>query len=229
MRGKRGHATFSEEFPATGISGPHPAACPDPSGFPRREPAVRRPFCTLHSALCILHFLPPRPPLCVPSIPARRDSGQASASSALKAVPFAVAFPLSLSFSALRPRSGQPEHGREAALSASSAVKAVQIPCQRRGKIVTNIKVCKWHGCEKHQIATKSRQKPAKTPQKTAKKCKFALAHLTQGTPSAEKTALAPAPGPVASKKLPKNTPQNSRKKVIHNRLPARPHRIEAS
>jgi len=61
----------------------------------------------------------------------------------------------------------------------------------------------------------KNRTKNAKKP---LKKSKFALAHLTKGTPSAEKSALALAPGPVGSQKSPKNTPQNSRKKVIHNR-----------
>jgi len=65
-------------------------------------------------------------------------------------------------------------------------------------------------------------QKALKTGQKRDKKlqkvAKSALAHLTKSTPSAEKSALALAPGPVAPKKSPKNTPQNSRQKVIHNR-----------
>jgi hypothetical protein len=60
----------------------------------------------------------------------------------------------------------------------------------------------------------KNRSKNAKKP---LKKSKSALAHLTKSTPSAEKSALALAPGPVGSKKSPKNTPQNSRQKVIHN------------
>ena len=50
----------------------------------------------------------------------------------------------------------------------------------------------------------KNRPKNGKKP---LKKSKFAPAHLTKGTPSAEKTALAPAPGPVASQKPPKNPP----------------------
>jgi len=61
----------------------------------------------------------------------------------------------------------------------------------------------------------KNRTKNAKKP---LKKSKFALAHLTKGTPFAEKTPLTPPPGPVGSKKPPKNTPENSRQKVIHNR-----------
>jgi len=65
-------------------------------------------------------------------------------------------------------------------------------------------------------------QKALKTGQKRDKKlqkvAKSALAHLTKSTPSAEKTARAPAPGPMGSKKSPKNTPQNWRQKVIHNR-----------
>jgi hypothetical protein len=65
-----------------------------------------------------------------------------SASSALKAVPFAVAFPLSLSFSACSAIS----LARPSAPPGPAALKAVQFPCQRRGKKVTNIKVCTWHG-----------------------------------------------------------------------------------
>jgi hypothetical protein len=57
---------------------------------------------------------------------------------------------------------------------------------------------------------TKNRKKPLK-------KSKFALAHLTNSTPSAEKSHRTPAPGPMGSKKSPQNTPQNSRQKVIHN------------
>jgi hypothetical protein len=60
----------------------------------------------------------------------------------------------------------------------------------------------------------KNRPKNVKKP---LKKSKFALAHLTKGTPSAEKTPRTPAPGPVGSKKSPKNTPQNLLQKVIHN------------
>jgi hypothetical protein len=61
----------------------------------------------------------------------------------------------------------------------------------------------------------KNRTKNVKKP---LKKSKSALAHLTNSTPSAEKTARALAPGPMGSQKSPQNTPQNSRKKVIHNR-----------
>jgi len=65
---------------------------------------------------------------------------------------------------------------------------------------------------------TKTGKNRAKNAKKPLKKSKFALAHLTKSTPSAEKSALALAPGPVASKKLPQNTPQNLLQKVIHNR-----------
>ena len=50
----------------------------------------------------------------------------------------------------------------------------------------------------------KNRPKNVKNP---LKKSKFPLAHLTKGTPSAEKTPLTPAPGPMGSKKPPKNLP----------------------
>jgi len=65
------------------------------------------------------------------------------------------------------------------------------------------------------QKAPKTGQKPRKKLQKVAKS---ALAHLTKGTPSAEKSPWTLAPGPMGSKKSPQNTPQNSRQKVIHNR-----------
>ena len=65
---------------------------------------------------------------------------------------------------------------------------------------------------------TKTGKNRTKNRKKPLKKSKFALAHLTKGTPSAEKSALAPAPGPMGSQKSPKNTPQNLLKKVIHNR-----------
>ena len=50
----------------------------------------------------------------------------------------------------------------------------------------------------------KNRSKNVKKP---LKKSKFALAHLTKSTPSAEKSPRAPAPGPMGSKKPPKNIP----------------------
>jgi len=65
------------------------------------------------------------------------------------------------------------------------------------------------------QKAPKNRSKTCKKLQKVAKS---ALAHLTNSTPSAEKPPRTLAPGPVGSKKPPKNTPQNLLKKVIHNR-----------
>jgi len=65
---------------------------------------------------------------------------------------------------------------------------------------------------------TKTGKNRTKNVKKTLKKSKFALAHLTKSTPSAEKSPPALAPGPMASKKPPKNTPQNSRQKVIHIR-----------
>jgi hypothetical protein len=61
----------------------------------------------------------------------------------------------------------------------------------------------------------KNRTKNVKKP---LKKSKFALAHLTKSTPSAEKTPRTPAPGPMGSQKSPQNYLQNSRQKVIHNR-----------
>jgi len=80
---------------------------------------------------------------------------------AVKAVPFAVAFPQSAPFSACSAfsavkavpfavcRSPSPAF----ALFASFAVKAgAQFPCQNGRKKVINIKVCTWHGwkeCEK--------------------------------------------------------------------------------
>jgi len=65
---------------------------------------------------------------------------------------------------------------------------------------------------------TKTGKNRTKNVKKPLKKSKFPLAHLTKGTPSAEKSALALAPGPVGSKKPPQNTPKNFLKKVIHNR-----------
>jgi len=126
---------------------------------------------------------------------------------------------------------GAPSTLLGAGLCGSPTLKHKQTACQRRGKKVINIKVCTWHGCEKPRMAAKSPQNGPKTRQKTAKSCKFALAHLTQGTPSAEKsppgtgTARAvagrtPPPGPVGYKKPPKNYLQNSRQKVIHNSCP---------
>ncbi len=61
----------------------------------------------------------------------------------------------------------------------------------------------------------KNRSKNVKKP---LKKSKFPLAHLTKSTPSAEKSPLTLAPGPMGSQKPPKIHPQNARKKVIHNR-----------
>jgi len=68
------------------------------------------------------------------------------------------------------------------------------------------------------KLGTKTGKNRTKNVKKPLKKSKFPLAHLTKSTPSAEKSARALAPGPVASKKPPKNTPQNLLKKVIHNR-----------
>jgi len=65
---------------------------------------------------------------------------------------------------------------------------------------------------------TKTGKNRPKNVKKPLKKSKFALAHLTKSTPSAEKTPRALAPRPMGSKKPPKNTPQNLLKKVIHNR-----------
>jgi len=58
----------------------------------------------------------------------------------------------------------------------------------------------------------------SKTCKKGAKNGKKPLAHLANSTPSAEKSPRTPAPGPVGSKKSPKNLPQNLLQKVIHNR-----------
>jgi hypothetical protein len=65
---------------------------------------------------------------------------------------------------------------------------------------------------------TKTGKNRAKNVKKPLKKSKFALAHLTNSTPSAEKSPWALAPRPVGSKKSPKNYPQNLLQKVIHNR-----------
>jgi len=54
---------------------------------------------------------------------------------------------------------------------------------------------------------TKSGKNRTKNVKKALKKSKFPLAHLTNSTPSAEKTPRTPAPGPVGSKKPPKNLP----------------------
>ncbi|MCX5647535.1 MAG: hypothetical protein NTX40_00315, partial [Planctomycetota bacterium] len=56
---------------------------------------------------------------------------------------------------------------------------------------------------------TKTGKNRTKNVKKPLKKSKFALAHLTKGTPSAEKNPRKLAPGPVVSKKPPQNTPQN--------------------
>jgi hypothetical protein len=65
---------------------------------------------------------------------------------------------------------------------------------------------------------TKTGKNRPKNAKKVEKGTKSALAHLTKSTPSAEKSPRTPAPGPVGYKKPPKNYPQNSRQKVIHNR-----------
>ena len=57
-----------------------------------------------------------------------------------------------------------------------------------------------------------------KNVKKIEKSTKFALAHLTKGAPSTEKSPRTPPPGPVASQKSPKKISQNSRKNFIHNR-----------
>jgi hypothetical protein len=64
---------------------------------------------------------------------------------------------------------------------------------------------------------TKTGKNRSKTCKKGVKNAKKPLAHLTKSTPSAEKTPRTLAPGPVASKKSPQNTPQNLLQKVIHN------------
>ena len=69
---------------------------------------------------------------------------------------------------------------------------------------------------------TKTGKNRTKNVKKPLKKSKFALAHLTKGTPSAEKTPRKPAPGPMGSQKSPKNHPRNLLKKVIHNRRRAK-------
>jgi hypothetical protein len=65
---------------------------------------------------------------------------------------------------------------------------------------------------------TKTGKNRAKNVKKPLKKSKFALAHLTNSTPSAEKNPRTLAPGPMGSQKPPQNTPQNLLQKVIHNR-----------
>jgi len=68
------------------------------------------------------------------------------------------------------------------------------------------------------KLGTKTGKNRSKNVKKPLKKSKFPLAHLTKGTPSAEKSPRTLAPGPVGSKKPPKNLPQNLLQKVIHNR-----------
>jgi hypothetical protein len=70
------------------------------------------------------------------------------------------------------------------------------------------------------KLGPKTGKNRSKNVKKVEKSTKSALAHLTKSTPSAEKSALALAPGPMGSKKPPENTPQNLLQKVIHN--PAR-------
>ncbi len=65
---------------------------------------------------------------------------------------------------------------------------------------------------------TKTGKNCTKNVKKVEKNTKSALAHLTNSTPSAEKSPRTLAPGPVGSKKPPENTPQNLLQKVIHNR-----------
>jgi len=57
------------------------------------------------------------------------------------------------------------------------------------------------------KLGTKTGKNRTKNAKKPLKKSKFPLAHLTNSTPSAEKSALALAPGPMGSKKPPKNLP----------------------
>jgi hypothetical protein len=54
---------------------------------------------------------------------------------------------------------------------------------------------------------TKTGKNRSKNAKKPLKKSKFPLAHLTNSTPSAEKSPRTLAPGPVAAKKSPKNLP----------------------
>ena len=61
------------------------------------------------------------------------------------------------------------------------------------------------------QKAPKNRSKTCKKLQKVAKS---ALAHLTNSTPSAEKTPRTLAPGPVGSKNRPKIPPKTRAKKL---------------
>jgi len=65
---------------------------------------------------------------------------------------------------------------------------------------------------------TKIGKNRTKNVKKVEKTTKSALAHLTKGTPSAEKSPPALAPGPVGPPKSPKNYPQNLLQKVIQNR-----------
>ena len=64
---------------------------------------------------------------------------------------------------------------------------------------------------------TKTGKNRSKNAKKVEKGPKFALAHLTKSTPSAEKRPRTLAPGPMGSKKSPKNYLQNLLQKVIHN------------
>jgi len=64
-------------------------------------------------------------------------------------------------------------------------------------------------------------QKAPKTGQKPAKNCQkvpIRACPSYHSGPAQRKTALALSPGPVASKKSPKNLPKNFLQKVIHNR-----------
>jgi len=68
------------------------------------------------------------------------------------------------------------------------------------------------------KLPQKAYKNRSKTCKKGAKNGKKPLAHLTNGTPSAEKSPRTLAPRPMGSKKSPKNYPQNLLQKVIHNR-----------
>ena len=135
---------------------------------PRRAPAA-------------IAALPPHPPLShggereywVPSPLSRRAPGRGTAPLAgvrLRPWPAAVARGRAANHDDVRfcrsfPRSfAVPQSVPSSAVSALKAVpgwpatlKAGQIPCQRRGKKVINIKVCKWHGWKKCEIGHKNR------------------------------------------------------------------------
>jgi hypothetical protein len=57
------------------------------------------------------------------------------------------------------------------------------------------------------KLGTKTGKNRPKNVKKVEKGPKSALAHLTKGTPFAEKNPRTPAPGPMGSKKPPKNLP----------------------